>query len=439
MTLRRKRPALVATIVASLVAASALAVASPAAAADLIPGNEINGGDYTITLNPTERSGDAGGTSALVWGPGNIKISTGCPEGYRLSSSTYIVTAGGVETPAATGRTNAEAALWGLKGNPIELTSGRASNWSLLTADTFPSGVNRLVITCDATLSPDSVGDSKYFVAYIEVDRAAQSWKVIDRPSTGPEKTATTTVITAADTTSTSTSLTATVAPAEATGTVTFSQNGTPVGQPVAVTNGTATYAALGLTPSTEYSFTAAYSGDATHEASVSAARAVTTAAPAPVQDSAGADVSVTVPPVADAGPTGLKISTKPVAIELTGNDPRREGAIWTAKGQLGNVTVNDDRRTATTGWTLNGSATTFAAGTNEIAASALSWTPTKVSGTGSAGSAARDLSTAKTLAFGSAPTGSNLTTTVGAELALEVPGAAVAGDYKARLTLTLI
>lgn len=410
----------------------------------LNPANEIEGGNYTVTWDPTSRTdnGVSSGTPAEKWGPATIKISTGCPADYRMSSRTYIVTADGLATGTAVARTNQSAALWGLQGNAITLTGGRASDWTNASEKQNPSGINAYVITCDPAnkeggypTTDQPIGNAKYFVQYFKLDRSAHHWEVTSKPTAS--KTATTTTLAASGTTTMSTTLTATVSPAAATGSVTFSQGGTAIGK-ADVSNGVATLGVSGLTPATAYSFTAAYSGDSTYEASTtSAATAVTTVTPAATDST---EVGVTVPQAGTDQPTGLKITVGSSAVTLTGGT-RTSGAVWNATGSLGEVTVTDDRRNASAGaWTLNGSATKFTGSAGEFAASNLGWAPKVVSGTGTAGSSADDLSKEQKLASGAQPTAdSNVVTKVDAGLTLKVPSTVATGEYKAKLTLTLI
>lgn len=435
----RNRAALAAALTALAVATSTLGAVSAASAAELTPGNEIAGGTYTITLNPTGRAGfdEDFGLSALNIGPTQLKISTGCPTGYRASSRTFVVTPSGGEKGVSPRRTNAEAPLFGLTGSPITLAAPSEPNFENLTEETLPTGINRLVVTCDATVSDADgpIGDSKYFVAYIQVDRATESWKQVSKPAAS--KTATTTTLAASGTTTMSTTLSATVSPTTATGSVTFSQGGTVVGT-ADVSNGVATLGLSGLTPATAYSFTAAYAGDGTHEASsTAAATAVTTVTPVATGST---NVGVTVPAAGSSVPTGLKITVASSAVTLIGGD-RASGQVWTATGSLGAVTVTDDRRAANAGaWSLNGSATTFTGSAGEFAASNLGWAPKIVSGTGTAGASAADLSQEQKLASGAQPTtDANVVTVVDAGLTLKVPSTVPTGEYTARLTLTLI
>ncbi|WP_255436511.1 N,N-dimethylformamidase beta subunit family domain-containing protein [Tessaracoccus sp. MC1756] len=95
----------------------------------------------------------------------------------------------------------------------------------------------------------------------------------------------TTTTLTAGAPTQTSVALTATMAPNTAVGTVQFKNGATNIGAPVTLVNGTATYTATGLTPSTDYTFTAVFNptNPALFTASTSNQVQVTTEAPAPI------------------------------------------------------------------------------------------------------------------------------------------------------------
>ena len=439
------------SVVAAVPAHAAAAVFDPdtnnsAYAWHLNPANEVAGGNYAITLDPDGRSGTPGGNSALTWGPGTIKISTGCPSDYRASSRSFIVTERGLETEIVVPRVGQDSTGWGLDGEAIKLSAGRdVGDWSPLNASKLPTGTNALVITCDPTAVADTVyaiptdqpiANSKYFVAYIQVDRAAKSWTRVAKPAAS--KTATTTTLAASGTTATSTTLTATVSPTAATGSVTFSQGGTEVGK-ADVSNGVATLGVSGLTPATAYSFTAAYSGDSAYEASTtSAATDVTTVTPAA---SGSTDVTVSVPDAASSQPTGLKIAVASTSVKLASSEARTSGAVWNATGSLGEVTVTDDRRKVdAAAWTLNGSATKFSGSAGDFASSNLGWAPKLVSGSGAKGDTASDLSKEQKLASGAQPTTeSNVVTKIDADLTLKVPSEVKTGDYTAKLTLTLI
>lgn len=440
---RRARLAVTAMLAVAATAATVL-IAAPAQAAELTetlnPANRL--GTLTVTEPATRTLRNAGDPAALT-------ATLSCPENFRGMSRTFLIWSDGTRDPyfAADPRLSPGVAGDGFDGQPLNLTGSRAATWSgLSTVGVFHDDPNATyVVTCDPGTTwdgaaPDArkpIGDAKYFTVGLKIDATNQTWTVVT--STEPSKTATTTTVVASGITETSATLTATVAPTAATGTVQFTKDGTNVGAPAAVTNGQASVSVSDLTAGTAYTFGAAYSGDTTHDASTGSVQATTVAGPPPA-DSSETDVTVTVPQ-ADAGaPTGLKISTAPApTIALTGPATRAAQQEWVATGQLGAVTVTDDRRDGSKSpWTLTGAATAFTAGTNQIPAAQLTWTPSKTAGAGTAGTAG-PITTAKQLATGTASATANVTTTVAAGLSLAVPASAAAGDYKAKLTLTLI
>lgn len=418
----------------------------------LNPANEINGGHYTVTWTPTSRTDDGAvsGSPAGKWGPNIIKTDTGCPDGYRMSSRSFVVTPDGVETGAALMRDGGSVG-WGLTGGPMTMNNTRAASWGTLTPQTNPDGVNAFVITCDGVTNGGAPGtnmpiaNSMYMVTFFKMDWGTNHWEVTTDPRTTTppvDKTATTTTVATSAVTATSATVTATIAPADATGTVQFTRNGTNIGSPVAVNSGQATTSVSGLTPATAYTFGAVYSGDTTHDGSTGTAASVTTGAAA---DSAQSSVSVSVPAETATAPTGLTIAVKPVALTtLTGSYVRNKGEQWQATGSLTTVTVNDDRQKADTPWSLSGSASDFVSGADKVAATNFGWTPAKSSGAGTAGDAVAPganggLSTAKVLAQGTGTADANVTTSVTAGLTLNVPGGTPAGTYGSILLLTLI
>lgn len=453
-------------LAATLFVAAASLIAAPAASA-LAPGLNSDNRLGDITFDKSE------GEISWAGGPQRLTTETGCPEGYRNSSRVYFIWSDGTW---ATGATTFAALIHiaandvtgsGLAGEPIDRQNASptgsgsrfASQWN---GAGFPaanfnghSGTATYVITCDPGAAPTNsapsngtgVGQAKFFSADVNLvwndATKTGTWSLVEGggEDPGPEKTATTTTLTASTTGPTSATLTATLSPEEASGTVTFKRNGTNVGS-APVTDGHASLAVSGLQPSSTYSFTADYSGDDTFASSTSSAVPVTTEA-LPADQVSTSPMTVNVPEATSgepSEPTGLKISTKPGAVTLAGSDERTEGQPWTATGTLGNVTVNDDRQDPGAGaWTLNGRSSAFTSGSNTIAASNLGWTPSKVSGAGTAGGTATDLSQEKSLASGTASADENVQTTVKAGLSLVVPAAAPEGSYTATLTLTLI
>jgi hypothetical protein len=427
--------------VAALLVASALIVAPSASAANLDPADEINGGDYTLTLTPASGTG----AGALQAGPTEVTTSTGCPEGYRIQSRTFLVAPDGTETKAAIERTNASAAAWGLQGNPMTLTGIRASTWGAFTDQHLPTGLHRFVVTCDAPTATGGrppvagpIGDARYFVGYIEVDRAAQSWRVVDAPPA--EKADTTTTLTPTARNDGSVRLQADVAPSTAAGTVTFTDvaTGATVGSGT-LAEGVASVAVTGLEPGATYTFRAQYAGDSAHNASTSDDETVTTVTDAvPPQRT---DVEVTIP----CSTGGLLMTVSPDGVTL--GEAALDGSDFVASGRLEQVRVSD-RRPERTRWTLNGQASDLVregdAGTT-IPASRLGWAPEAVGGDnagtpGAAVAPGTDDGLSEPKALATAPTGVGGTeTTVRAEVSLRTPQDTPGGAYASTLTLTLI
>lgn len=437
MSLKR---ALAGLMLGTLTAAVVLAPALPASASDDDP-NRIG----SLIVAPTSGTlTDGGKWTSVSTAAGQI-----CPAGFQSRSFLYafkdgLSDFGGYQSIGAGARPSnyplSNGTTLGIVATDTTISRNGDYAWSSTWTQNSSSvlvvtpGLYELRHTCQAASS--YAFTDKYYAAWFQVNED-RTWQIVDGPV---QKTATTTSVVASGTTSTAVTLTATVSPAEAAGTVTFKNGGTAIGDPVAVTGGAASVQVSSLSPQTAYEFTADYSGDSSYQPS-SGSASVTTPAVV-VADTATATATVTVPVATSEpqAPTGLKISVEPGAVTLTGPAERAEGEAWTATGQLGNVTVNDDRQDATSGaWTLNGKSSAFTSGTNTIAASNLGWTPAKVSGPGSAGAGATDLSSDKPLATGTASADQNVATTVGAGLTLVVPATAANGNYSATLTLTLI
>jgi len=403
--------------------------------------------NYLGELTVTPTSGNSTDTPPFTQLSAQRADGTGCPDGYRTWSRVVLLN-------PATGSFNSIATIrsttgntTGLNGSAIVLTgnyaatTSRALNDRAAWTEVSVGASAKVLLTCEATYDPNTgaltpLDSALYFAATIQKDTDT-TWKIVSGTST--EKTPTTTTVASSNVAQTSATLTATVSPAEATGTVTFTSGSiTATGT---VTDGVATADVPGLTAGTEYTFTAAYPGDDAYAASDNTVTFTTLAAEEPTtpSDSNDTNIKVNVPEVG--GTTvagGLTISLAPGVSTLTGG-ARSEGQAWEATGQLGSVTVNDDRRDASAdAWTLSGTASDFT-GAGTISASALSWTPSKESGAGEAGSASSDLSKSSPLATGAASADTNVTTTVNAGLKLVVPSDSAAGNYSSKLTLILI
>ncbi len=256
-------------------------------------------------------------------------------------------------------------------------------------------------------------------MAWISVDRTGVKWQQTTDPRVAT-KTATTTSVASSNVTPTGVTLTATVAPSAATGTVQFTQGGTAIGSPVTVSGGVATTTVSGLTASTAYTFGAQYAGDSTYAASTGSV-SVTTAA-VPVQDSSNSTVVCDGSDVDQ--PRAHRDQDDGEAAGDHAHRPRHAhgGPGLAATGSLGNVTVDDDRQSASTSWTLNGHISAFTNGSASIPASNVGWAPSLVSGAGTAGAAVTagsngGLTADQPLATGTGSSSAHVTTTIGATI----------------------
>ncbi|GAA1842425.1 Ig-like domain repeat protein [Asanoa iriomotensis] len=221
---------------------------------------------------------------------------------------------------------------------------------------------------------------------------------------------------------------TANVTPNTAAGTVEFKRGSTVIGS-APVTGGVATFATTAL-PVGTYQFTAAFTPtDATaFKPSVSTASSFT------ITPGTAAGPTADVEILAPIDPGAFSLAVAAPTASLTG------GVVGgKANGALPKATVVDLRGT-NTGWALTGQLEDFAQGTNTIANSNLSWTPSaaKVSGSGAVtAGAGADLGDARTLC--SAASGASAGTfTCDAGLELTIPDNVAPGEYAATLTLTL-
>jgi hypothetical protein len=443
-----------ALLVATLTLAPAVLVvpAAQAVSPELDPGNRLGG----ITLDRTS------GEMTVSGRPQTLTTETGCPEGYRSSSRVLFVWPDG-SWPLANGSRDSGLparpkiagvlAGTGLDGAPIERTGLDAARW--ITSNFPParfdghSGVATYVITCDpgdvpGTTFPsadDGVGSSRYFSVDLRLtwtdgstDGVGSTWEVV--PETPIEKETTTTELTGAAQNDGSVRLSAAVAPSAATGTVTFRRGDGSTVATEPVSDGTATTVVGGLEADSQYTFTAEYSGDAAHDASMSGTLTVTTVGePVPPQDT---EVTVTIPAAA----SGLQFTITPGAVAL--GQAQLQGAEYVATGELGQVQVSDHRETRKR-WTLSGTASPFTqpGGAGTIPSSALGWTPELV-GQDNAGSAGPAVEPGTGLAgehsLATADDNESLPeTTVKAGLTLRAPQDTPEGAYTSTLTLTLI
>lgn len=442
---RRWKPFAASVLALSLAVAGVALTATPASAAnpEADPADKV--GDLTLVLKD-------GATASDVQPYKSASATTSCPADYSAFSLTYLV----FDSAVVTVNTNSRYATavqytdgWGLKGEPINITVDRNLGGAALISDyiDWAAGPERTVdylITCSNNVSNAAPGADgvKYFSATIKV--AEDGTLSVVPPAEPPiEKIATSfTDVSVTAKTATSATLSATIAPADATGDVTFTSGDKSVTG--TLSGGVATASVSGLTGGQEYTFTASYAENATHLGATKDVTFTTDPAAEPA-DSATAQIGANVPAATPSTPGGLKLTAKPGAVTLTGvTAERAEGTVWETVGQLGDVTVNDDRRTAGAAWSLTGKSGVFADGAKQIQASNLGWKPTPGTGPGVVGAevvAGEDggLSTDRVLVSGTGSAEGNQETTVGAGLTLRVPADAEQGDYSATLTLTLI
>ncbi|GAA2038895.1 Ig-like domain-containing protein [Catenulispora yoronensis] len=320
-------------------------------------------------------------------------------------------------------------------GAPVTLANGKAA----YTTSTLAKGTHQITAryTPDAASSADQPSVSAAVAYTVNGVKVSTTTALAVSPSGTAVQ-------------NTPVALTATVLPNTATGSVQFTDNGLPVGAPVAVTAGTAT-----LTNSTfavgAHSFAAKFTssdqssyGDSTTQTPL--AYQVT----APVSQATGTEtISTTV----TAG--SLTISVPDSQVTLPSPVLNNNGDLFTTSGALKPVTITDNRA-GNPGWTLSGQVSDFSDGaTHGINGENLGWSPNVV-----------DHSTAQTLTLGAvvnpangvpltdvnanglkgsqvlatAASGAGLGTAhLAAGLALNVPTTTVAGTYVATLTLTAI
>jgi len=235
-----------------------------------------------------------------------------------------------------------------------------------------------------------------------------------------------------------SVTLTATASVSGATGTVTFQNNGTVIGSPVALSGGTAStpFTAPTVTTASTVNLTATYTPSGSFTAGTGGTLALPVN-PAPA-NSGTIPLAVAVP---QAGSFTLTVdSTDLVTLNATG---------LTATGATTPITVVDSRNSYP-GWSVSGqdgawTGTGTAAG-GTFSGNQLGWTPTDTAlaqgatlgspvtaGSPGLGSAAPLASAPHGLGNGFG------TTTLGANLSLAIPATAPAGPYTSGLTITAV
>jgi hypothetical protein len=377
-----------------------------------------------VTLTPA--------SGATTTTPG-WSTNAGCPSGDNGSGALYAVAPDGVTVVQASGADNSVT-------GPI--TSGPALLGSMATIQsvvgTPNGGTMEVVLLCFPNPSLQGSTGTPTIDTFVTFSADGTQY------TTGTPATATTTTLTVQPTTVTvgnSVTLTATVkagsGTADPTGTVTFMNGTTAIGSPVTLTAGTTAGTATATTSTSPTaagteSLTAVYSpSGTTFSGSTSAAVTLT------VTSLAGQAIplAVTVPPQ---GAFTLTVdTTDTVTLAVSGS---------TATGATTPITVSDTRNTFP-GWAVSGQSTDFTESTTtpagDISGNQLGWVPTSTAlGTGvllgptvAPGSPGLG-TTPAILAQAHAPNGTG-TSTLGANLTLDIPALAPAAAYKAALSIT--
>jgi hypothetical protein len=121
-----------------------------------------------------------------------------------------------------------------------------------------------------------------------------------------------------------------------------------------------------------------------------------------------------------------------------------QSGANFVATGSLNDIVVTDTRKggTAPYSWSVSGQAGAFTAGAQTFSGGFLGWTPKLVSGAATVGAAVTSTQTGGTGLGSSRVLGSSTTAasaTLGADLALVIPGTTAAGAYTSKITITAL
>ncbi|MGI5239213.1 substrate-binding domain-containing protein [Dactylosporangium sp. CA-139066] len=233
--------------------------------------------------------------------------------------------------------------------------------------------------------------------------------------------------------------LTAAVTPATAAGNVQLFDNGAPLAPPVPVVNGTAQLSTTGLGAGTHL-ITAAFAPYDTATFLPSTSSAVTVN----VGETVVADETLNVGVPNSEGVFTMTVSTTPVQMSTAA---LRADHTFESTGELGPVTINDERDQSRPGWSVSGQLGDFTDGVHTFSGGYLGWAPTVATQ-----NPAHDVTAGPALPSGTPPglaAGSVLatapaaaglgTSTLGATIDLKIPSSTQPGLYSATLTITAI
>ncbi|TCO62424.1 Ig-like domain-containing protein [Actinocrispum wychmicini] len=319
-------------------------------------------------------------------------------------------------------------------GSPVNVAGGTAS----LATTALPTGTRSLTAVFTGS-APNISGSTSPAVSY-----------VVNAPVATPTTTALSVTPSGSVAQFTNVTLNATVAPAGAAGAVQFTDNGANLGSPAALTAGSATLSTSNLGVGA-HNFTAKFvpANAALFAPSESAQ------VPLTVSPFTGITASEKISTTVLAGELLISVENENVTLPSPVMLP--DGSKLTTAGALNPVRVTDTRA-GNPGWNVSGQVADFGDGqSHSINGANLGWTPKVIDkvtaqtitagpavtagnalAPGAAAPAGVGLSSARTLATATALAG-NGTAHLGADLALNVPTATVAGTYTAVLTLTAI
>jgi hypothetical protein len=388
-----------------------------------------------LTLSPASGAAGSAATTTPTFS------SAACPTGHNGSA---VLVAIDPTTPAGTapGATNgsqvtgviapANATFTGTWGQTLASLEGAAAG------NNISAGVQFEV--ADECYSDAGATQNPVFGPSTFVTIAANGSFTANQTMTGPPQSVTVAMSASANPTAgLPVTLTATVTPAGATGTIQFENNGANINGPATISGGSASTSTTFATAGT-YSLTAVYTATGNFTAGTNGSESLVVA-PAP-SNSGTIPLAVAVP---SNGSFQLTVDTTDV-VTLTAS-----GLV--ATGATTPITVSDTRNTFP-GWSVSGQDSAGFTGTGTAAGGSFSgnqlgWVPTST-GTlpqgvtlgGTVAPAAPGLgTTAATLASVHGGTIGNGygTTSLGANLTLDIPPTAPAGPYTSGLTISAV
>jgi hypothetical protein len=363
--------------------------------------------------------------------------SAACPAGFQGSA---VLLAIDPTTPAGTTEQNTNAAQVAPPNLAVNVAFSGTWSQTIGSLDTAALGMNispgvQFEVADYCYTAANATGPGEYGPSTFITINADGSYTANQTVSAAPQSVNLSLAANPNPATSGQTvTLTATASVAAATGTVSFENNGTVIGSPVALSGGTAAtaFSAPTVTAASTVNLTAVYTPSGSFTAGTGGSLALPVN-PAPPN-------SGTIPLAVDVPATGSFIltvdSTDTVSLAVSGS---------TATGAATAVTVADTRNTYP-GWSVSGQDGSWTGSGGTFSGNQLGWTPTDTAlapgvtlgspvAAGSPG-----LGSAAALASVAAGTGNGFgTTTLGANLTLALPANVAAGSYSSGLTISAV